>query len=653
MPIRLKLTIGLIIIILVSNIVLAVITSWYVGTVYFQEVQTRVRLDLNSARDIYNNYIDQIGQILKAISIRRRIQVPLELEVNGDLGKVLQNIYRESGIDMLTLVGTDGRVVYRAHNPQQKGDDISGIPVIKNVLSQWTEAKGTMVVPHDFLKNEMQELAHRAVIKIKDTPKARPIPRKVEQRGMLIAAAVPFLSLNTGKRLGVLMGGCLLNNHSAIVDKIKSEVFQDQVYKGEDMGTATIFFDDLRISTNVKGSDKRRAIGSRMSSQVYDHVINQGKIWADRAFVVNNWYITAYEPIYDPGNRIIGSLYVGILEKPFKKPQQVIIIFFIIMVGISAVASLILMFFYTRKLLKPIDVIVDMSKKVIDGDLTARCSIYPQGELGGLCQTIDKMAGAIEHREEELRRVTQQQISQSEKLATVGRLSAGIAHEINNPLTGVLTFAHLLREKKNNSEEDLKDIDVIIRETTRVREIVKGLLDFARQTPFKKEPVNINAILTQIVELLKSQKEFRGIVITENYSGHNPGFEGDKNQLQQVFLNLIFNACEAISDTGTIVISTGQEGEDIVVSIQDTGCGIKKENLGKIFDPFYTTKPVGKGTGLGLSISYGLIQQHGGFIQCESEEGKGTTFNVRLPVKSSESGGPVNKGSVSENEYRR
>lgn len=644
MSIRLKLTIGLIIIILVSNIILAVVTSWYVGTVYFQEVQTRVRLDLNSARDIYNNYIDQIERVLKAISIRRTIQVPLEQEVKEDLGRVLQNIYHESGLDMLTLVGTDGGVIYRAHNPQQKGDDISGIPVIKKVLTEWTAAKGTMVVSQDFLENETRELAYRAIIKIKDTPKARPILKKIERRGMVIAAAVPFLSLNSGKRLGVLMGGYLLNNHFQIVDKIKSEVFQDQGYKGEDIGTATIFFDDLRISTNVKGSDKRRAIGSRMSEEVYDHVIKKGNIWAHRAFVVNNWYITAYEPIYDPGNRVIGSLYVGLLEDPFKKPQQVIIIFFIIVVGISAIASLILMFFYTRKLLKPIDVIVDMSKKVINGDLTARCSIYPPGELGGLCFTIDKMAEAIEHREKELRRVTQQQISQSEKLATVGRLSAGIAHEINNPLTGVLTFAHLLREKKNNSEEDIKDIDIIIRETTRVREIVKGLLDFARQTPFKKEPVSINMILRQIVELLKTQKDFRNIIVEENYSNLNPGFEGDKNQLQQVFLNLIFNAGEAVSNTGTIEISTVEEAGNIVVSIKDNGCGIKKENLDKIFDPFYTTKPVGKGTGLGLSISYGIVQQHGGVIKCKSEEGKGTTFNVFLPVNPSESDGSLKKG---------
>ncbi|MCK5838627.1 MAG: cache domain-containing protein, partial [Bacteroidales bacterium] len=356
---------------------------------------------------------------------------------------------------------------------------------------------------------------------------------------------VPFLSLdtnNTKKRLGVLIGGYLLNNHFEIVDNVKSELYQDQIYKGKDIGTATIFFDDLRISTNVLRKDNQRATGSRMSSEVYDHVINNGNIWADRAFVVNSWYITAYEPIRDLDNNIIGSLYVGLLEEPFKESQRIIILFFILMVAITTSALLALILFFTRKMINPIDHINVMSKKVIEGDLSARCGIYPSGEMGVLCQTIDQMADAIERREEELQRATQQQVCQSEKLASIGRLSAGIAHEINNPLTGVLTFAHLLKQKKNNNEEDVKDIEVIIEETTRVREIVRGLLDFARQTPFQKEHTNINDDLHLILKLIKNQKEFRNIVFVEKYSGKIPAFYGDKNQLQQVFLNLLLNA---------------------------------------------------------------------------------------------------------------
>ena len=635
MSIRLKLSRRLTVIILTFSIILAAVASLYVRNVYYKEVQTRVRLDLNSADNVYHNYIDQIDRVLRAVSIRRRILLPLDQEVKQDLGIVLNTIYEDSGMDILILVGCDGRVIYRAHNPLRNGDDITKIPIVKKALEDCKPVKGTMIMTHDMLKNESRELARRTIVEIEDTPKARSISKKIEERGMLIAAAVPFLSLDTNdteKLLGMLIGGYLLNNHFEIVDNVKSELYQDQIYQGKDIGTATIFFDDLRISTNVLREDNQRAVGSRMSTEVYSHVIHDGKIWADRAFVVNNWYITAYEPIRDLDNNIIGSLYVGLLEKPFKEPQRIIILFFIIMVAITTSALLGLILFFTRKMIKPIDHINVMSKKVIRGDLSARCGIYPSGEMGVLCQTIDQMADAIERREKELQRATQQQVCQSEKLASIGRLSAGIAHEINNPLTGVLTFAHLLKQKKNNDEEDVKDIETIINETTRVREIVRGLLDFARQTPFQKEHTNINDNLHLILKLIKNQKEFKNIVFVEKYSENIPAFYGDKNQLQQVFLNLLLNAGEAVLKNGNVTISTSMKKNKIMIAIEDNGCGIKKENMVRIFDPFFTTKPAGKGTGLGLSISYGIIQQHDGQIECESVEGEGTTFTIFLPI---------------------
>ena len=347
--------------------------------------------------------------------------------------------------------------------------------------------------------------------------------------------------------------------------------------------------------------------------------------------MVNDWYITAYEPIKDAEDKIIGSLYVGLLEEPFNYPQKVIIIFFIIASGITAVTSLILMFFYTRMVTRPIEAIVRMSRENTAGNLSARCNIRPAGEMGVLCTNLDQMAESIEQFQKKIKRDTQMQILQSEKLASVGRLAAGIAHEINNPLTGILTFTHLLREKKNNSEEDLKDLNVIMQETTRVREIVRNLLDFARQSPSNKEMIDINEAMVQLLKLIRSQKEFRKIRITDNYEANLPELFADKNQIQQVFLNLLLNAGEAIQEAGTITITTSLQSESLLISIADSGCGIRKEDIGKIFDPFYTTKPVGKGTGLGLSVSYGIIQQHGGTIKCESVEGQGTTFEILLP----------------------
>jgi len=612
---------------------MAIVVSVYVNKVFIREVQTRVRHDLYTAHNIYNGYIERVDQILRAISIRRTIESPLEEEIKGDLGKVFKNIYEKSGLDIFTLVDLNGNVIYRAHNPESKGDNISNLSIIKKVLNEGVPCKGTIILSREILEKEGKEILGKAAIDIKHTPKTRPVLKDVENRGMFISAAVPFISLYDNKKLGVLLGGYLLNRNDEIVDQLKTKVFEDQVYEGKETGTATIFFDDLRISTNVKSKNNERAIGSRLSAEVYNHVILNGKIWADRAFVVNDWYITSYEPIRDIDNKIIGSLYVGLLEAPFKQPQKIIILFIIIMLCITAISGVILVFFYTKLMMKPIDRIVLMSKKLVNGDLSARCSIRPSGEMGILCKTIDQMADSIEEFEKNLQKETQLQISQSEKLASIGRLAAGIAHEINNPLTSILNFAHLLKQKKSNNEEDLKDLNIILHETNRVRKIVRELLDFARQSPTNKEWIDMNSILQQLVQLIKRQKEFRDIEIIENYTERLQPFLADKNQFQQIFLNLLLNAAEAITQTGSITIITTTTKDNIKITITDTGCGIKKEDINKIFDPFYTTKPAGKGTGLGLSVSYGILQQYAGIINCKSKEGEGTTFLVVLPYQ--------------------
>jgi two-component system NtrC family sensor kinase len=252
--------------------------------------------------------------------------------------------------------------------------------------------------------------------------------------------------------------------------------------------------------------------------------------------------------------------------------------------------------------------------------------------MGVLCRAVDSMAHAVQEREEMLKQATRQQIGRSEQLASVGRLAAGVAHEINNPLTGVLAFADLLREKENMDAQDREDLELIIRETKRAREIVKGLLDFARETPQVKTQVDINDLTRQTLKLLGKRDAFQGIYLLEELAEGLPLVHGDKNQLQQVLVNLSLNACEAMPGGGTLVVSTSCAKDHVVLKVSDTGCGIKKDHLDKIFEPFFTTKPVGKGTGLGLSVTYGIVQQHGGTLEVESDEGKGTTFTVILPA---------------------
>ena len=216
MTLRNKITFGSILIILLSYIVVAVVVSIYMNKVYLNQVQRQIRNDLISAHKIYNEYVQRVERILHAVSIRRRMDAPLEKEIEGDLGNVFQSIFSSSRLDILTLVDTNGIVIYRAHNPGSKGDDISMIPIVDSVLSLWEPVMGTVVFPAEMLEREGKEISERASIPRLPTPKARPSPEQKEDRGMFIAAAVPFISLHDEKRLGLLLGGYLLNRNSEI-----------------------------------------------------------------------------------------------------------------------------------------------------------------------------------------------------------------------------------------------------------------------------------------------------------------------------------------------------------------------------------------------------------------------------------------------------
>jgi two-component system NtrC family sensor kinase len=275
-----------------------------------------------------------------------------------------------------------------------------------------------------------------------------------------------------------------------------------------------------------------------------------------------------------------------------------------------------------------------MSDKVIAGDLSARVNMRLSGEMGMLCLAIDQMADAVVQREDALAQATRQQIGQSEKMALIGRMSAGIAHEINNPLTGLLTFEHLLKSEDGLSDKGKEYLDIMYDETSRMREIVMGLLNFSRESSLEMKLLDVNEVIREWLKLLRSQKDFKDITIEKKLAEGLSKVNGDANQLKQVIGNLCFNACEAMPAGGILSISTSEENGKVLISIADTGCGIKEEHLEMIFEPFYTTKSVGKGTGLGLSVSYGIVRKHGGIMKVESKEGKGTTFTITLPVVS-------------------
>jgi two-component system, NtrC family, sensor kinase len=630
MTIRFKLTTVVVSIIVVANSLLSFLTFQYLGRIWLGEVQTRVQRNLNAARAAYQSQMELINEFLLGATRDYRLARALPDAKAADFEEVLRGLDALKKMDFIVLLDPEGKVTSRARS-SRKGDDLSSDPLVARVRQERRAVTGTVICSQARLEAEGGDLAQRARFDLIPTPAARPTAELVRTNGMVVAAAVPVLD-RQGAMVGILYGGNLVNRRYEIVDAIKQQVFPEEHYDGKEIGTVTIFQDDLRVSTNVKMEDGSRAVGTRLSASVCEAVLDRGGQWAAPAFVVNDWYITAYEPIHDPGGRIVGALYVGLLQSPFIYQLNVIRGGFLAIILGATLASLVLLFLATELVLRPIRKVVLMAQKVIGGDLSARVGIRPPGEMGTLCWAVDSMAQAVYEREEMVKLMARQQVGRSEQLASVGRLAAGVAHEINNPLTGVLAFADMLREKENMDDQDREDLELIIRETKRAREIVRGLLDFARETPLRTTALAVNDLLLETTRLLGKRDAFQNVAVVEDFAEDLPPVHGDKNQLQQVFVNLCLNACEAMLDGGTLMVSSRCDGDRVVVDITDTGCGIKREHLDKIFEPFFTTKPVGKGTGLGLSVTYGIVQQHGGTMEVESQEGKGSTFRITLPT---------------------
>jgi two-component system NtrC family sensor kinase len=245
-------------------------------------------------------------------------------------------------------------------------------------------------------------------------------------------------------------------------------------------------------------------------------------------------------------------------------------------------------------------------------------------------------------------RVAEAESVQREKLAAVGLLASGIAHELNNPLTGVLTFSHLIRDKLPAGSPDAEDMDLVIRETKRCASIIRRLLDFARQKPPEKKFTDLNKVVEETARFIERPAHLNDTTITMELAPDLPQLWIDENQIKQVVLNVLVNAQQATEGGGTITVRTRACPEPVApevgaaavrmveIAVIDTGCGIPAKDLQRIFDPFFTSKEVGKGTGLGLSVSHGIVKAHGGTIRVDSAVGEGSTFCIYLPIQPQE-----------------
>jgi two-component system, NtrC family, sensor kinase len=332
------------------GVVTSIIVNSLVTNQIIFEAQERVKEHLSTARWVYESKVRDINRTIRWTSIRHVLKRGLKEKDISSIKNELFGLMTEEELNFLTLVDRKGTVIFRFHNPKVSGDSLIHDPFVKGALEK-KAISGTQVLSGDELVREGESLAQMAMIPSVPTPKERPTKKVEETSGMVLKSAYPVIDFN-GEVLGVLTGGVLLNRNYEIVDRIKNIVFKGAKYKGKEIGTATIFLGDLRISTNVMDKEGNRAIGTRAMKEVQEQVLGKGAPWIHRAFVVDDWYITAYEPIQDIQDKIVGMLYVGMMESKYAVMKERLILLFFLFSMTGMLVALTVSFLLSWKILK-------------------------------------------------------------------------------------------------------------------------------------------------------------------------------------------------------------------------------------------------------------------------------------------------------------
>ncbi len=653
-PIREKLTIATVLPLLIAIFICSLIGFFILVAKIGTQAQEKVRSDLNAGREIYQNEIDHLHDVVRFTATAPYMAQALASGSREQVAGVLRPLMKSEQLHIFTAVDARGTVLYRARNPEAFGDDISRDLLVNKAIAG-KEISGTTIIPASRLPLEGADLVRQAVIRVIPTPMAKPARRDVERAGMFMVAATPVKD-SAGNVVGALMGGVLLNNNNALVDRIRKVIYEGGKQDDSAGGGSTIFLNDLRIATTIQTPERRRAIGTTLSSEVYNRVVMMKERWIGRAFVVNEWYFSGYEPILSLEGVPIGALYVGMLEKPFTRLKMNMTFLVIGVLMFGAVMGIGVANMASVRLARPIKELEELAGRVAAGERGVAIESNSEDEIGDLADAFNRMSSALTRQDEEIRGLnrgleqkvqqrtaeleeknallvqTQQELVRVEKLAAIGELAAGVAHEINNPLAIIRGNAELLQMSLPDDSSQQEEIGIISRQVGRMERIVANLLRFARQERKRIGPAPVNTILDEILAQVGHQIPLEGYTLEKRFCGGELVILADGDQLRQVFTNIVVNGLQAMPAGGTLSVTTRADAARGVceVMICDSGVGIPAENLGQIFNPFFTTR--GDGTGLGLSVSYGIVRDHGGDIVVESSPGKGSCFRVTLPL---------------------
>jgi len=676
---------------LLAGTVIYLTALWSTSYTY-KQLFAKVNTDLRVTHNVFQRIQHDREVALSALADSSAFLAQLQANNASGVIHLLERQKVDDAFDFVNLLNSDGSARWTPYGWGKQAMKVS--PLTDSMFGDASlntpreSVTGIEIYSRQDWEAESEALAVKAILPLIDPPRAAPSDKTHEERAMVIRVLTRVRG-SDGTELGVLEGGLLLNHNYAFVDEIRDLVYGPGSLAEGSRGTVTVFLDDVRITTNVPDNADARALGTRVSVEVRNTVLEQGGQWIDRAFVVNDWYISAYEPIVDVYNKRVGMLYAGYLEAPFRSDMYRAVMGIAAVVLAGSLLAVLVAISGAKSIFKPVESIARVVRATAAGEYQRIGDLRVHDEIGELATQFDSMldtleehsaqikanANELEHKVQErtaelkqknislqesitMLHEAQQKLATAERLAAVGQLTAGVAHEINNPTAVILGNMDILIQEMGEQREGVQtEIDLIIEQVYRIRSITDRLLQYSRpnstaplkdhellglsayspdaqyddMSPMPTMRVGVNDLIESSSLLVKHDLALKNIALVKTLSPV-PNVLIDKQELQQVIVNLLLNASQAILNNGLITISTfvGNDGQ-VCIAVEDNGVGIELDNMPQLFDPFFTFGKVG-GTGLGLSVSYGIVKRYEGDIKVDSSIGDGATFTVTLPI---------------------
>ena len=643
-PLHKRIFLNFVLVIALFGILGAVLSAVLINRTTLDEAQRRVSLDLRSAWDVLHNEMDRLQLFVTVLSTGKRVDDAYAIPDSPANRVALEQVRRQCGLDFLALTDSKGQVLVRSLEPYKTGDILSNDPFVAGALKGETR-KGLALLSQQRLRDEGGNLEERAFMVFEPTPKSKVRAKTSESAGMALVAAAPVLD-EGGKVIGALYAGLLLNRNHGLVDKIRSIVFENKTYQGQPLGTVTIFQWDCRVATNVILANGNRAIGTRVSEEVYDKVLENGLNWYDRAFVVKDWYLSAYDPIHDIHGKVVGILYVGVLAKQYDDLKWDLWKLYGAISGGVGIFVLAIGLIFARRLTGSISRLAEAAGKIGSGNLDLNVK-EPKAddEVKDLTQAFNLMTASLKERDEKLR-ATHSALEQSNKsLEDMNRnyldMLGFVSHELKNTLGVIYTSARALDAGIVGTLSDAqaalarniaKSIDGAVRMTRNYLDLARIEKGELRVIPKVMEM--IGEIIDPLLEELKPVIDQQGVTIEKRLPGAIV-LKGDTALLKIAYRNLLDNALKYGRKGGRIRLGFEEKNGALHFEVWNEGKGLTAEQIARLFEKFVRFEShaeATRSTGLGLFITREIIMKHKGEILAESEPGQWMRFRFTLPL---------------------